>query len=101
MRGGYRQNAGRKKGFAGIEAEKARELIVRKLIISFEPIVDKAIEQATSGNQRAREWLADRAYGKLSQSMDVETDFEPFQVILTQYKDPDSTNTSSLSEIIS
>ena len=87
MRGGQREGAGRKKGFAALEAEKARELIAQKLVVSFEPIVDKAIEQAISGNQKAREWLTDRAYGKISQGMDIESDFEPFIVKVINYAD--------------
>ena len=65
MRGGYRQNAGRKKGFASIEAEKAREYIAGKLKTELGPIIDKAIKQARLGDKSAREWLVERAYGKV------------------------------------
>ena len=84
MRGGYRQNAGRKKGFAGLEAEKAREFIAQRLVIEFTPIVDKAIEQAKEGNHRAREWLTERAYGKIQQDME-DLDFEPLIIQVVDF----------------
>lgn len=71
-RGGYRVGAGRKKGFAALEAEKARELICEKLTKDFEPIINKAIEQALEGDKHARDWLTERAYGKVKTSTEVE-----------------------------
>ena len=65
--GGKREGAGRKKGFPALEAEKARLMIAEKLTNEFAPIVDKAIEQAKTGNKDARDWLTDRAYGKSMQ----------------------------------
>lgn len=70
-KGGFRIGAGRKKGFAALEAEKARELIATKLKVHLEPIVDKAIVQATEGDKFAREWLVDRAYGKAQQPVEL------------------------------
>lgn len=70
-RGGKREGAGRKKGFAALEAEQARLLIAQKLTTSFEPIVDKAIEQAIGGDKAARDWLTDRGYGKAVQAIDL------------------------------
>lgn len=86
MRGGYRQNAGRKKGFPAIEAEKAREFVAHRLVTELGLIVDKAIEQAKDGNHRAREWLVDRAYGKASQAMSIDLDGQLSQVshVLTE-----------------
>lgn len=65
--GGKRPGAGRPKGFAALEAERQRDLVAKKLVTEFEPIVDKAIEQAKGGDKFAREWLSDRAYGKSTQ----------------------------------
>ena len=66
--GGKRPGAGRKKGYAAIEAEKARVFIAKKLVEELGPIVDKAIKQAKEdGDKHAREWLTDRAFGKATQ----------------------------------
>ncbi len=72
MRGGYRQNAGRKKGFSAIEAEKARELITQKLSENLSPIIDMLIEQAKKGDIKAVHELFDRAYGKPAQESFME-----------------------------
>lgn len=64
MRGGFRENAGRKKGFSAIEAEKAREFIVEKVNASLEPIIGSLIELAKKGDIRASQVLFDRAYGR-------------------------------------
>ncbi|MEK7634926.1 MAG: hypothetical protein AAB446_00620 [Patescibacteria group bacterium] len=64
MRGGYRENAGRKIGYSAIEAEKAREYIVRRVQESLEPIVNSMIERAIKGDLKASQLLFDRAYGK-------------------------------------
>ena len=72
--GGKRPGAGRKKGSKAnhtFEAEKARALIMRKLFESLEPIIDKAIEQAKLGNHQAREWLSDRAMGRVPTAIEV------------------------------
>lgn len=61
------KKGGRPKGYPALEAEKARLMITEKLSIHFEPIVDKAIQQASQGNKDARDWLTDRAYGKPTQ----------------------------------
>lgn len=71
--GGKRPGAGRKKGFAALESEKARLMIAEKLAKQFAPIVDKAIEDAKRGDATARAWLTDRAYGKPNQAVDHTT----------------------------
>lgn len=71
--GGKREGAGRKKGFAALEAEKARQFIAEKISKELGPIVDKAVEQALTGDRYAREWLAERAWGKALQSVDHTT----------------------------
>lgn len=69
--GGKRAGAGRKKGFAALEAERQRDFVAKKLVKEFAPIVDKAISQAKDGDKYAREWLADRAYGKSMQAVEM------------------------------
>ncbi|HRH22457.1 MAG TPA: hypothetical protein PLB51_00490 [Candidatus Paceibacterota bacterium] len=71
MKGGYRKGAGRKKGFAAYEAEKAREFIVQRLSADLEPIIEKAIKQARRGDKQARTWLFERAYGKPKETVDM------------------------------
>ncbi|MEI6022680.1 MAG: hypothetical protein WCQ32_02470 [bacterium] len=71
QRGGKRIGAGRKKGVAALEHEKARELLALKLFTEFGPIVDKAIEQAKNGDPEARKWLSDRAWGRPKDTMDM------------------------------
>ena len=61
MRGGYRLGAGRKKGFAALEAEKAREYIAMRVTESLEPIVSSLIREAKKGSTRAAKELFDRA----------------------------------------
>lgn len=74
MRGGYRQNAGRKRGFSAIEVEKARELISRRLSDNLEPILDKLILQAKNGDIKATRELFDRAYGRPLSQLGFEND---------------------------
>lgn len=69
MRGGYRQNAGRKIGFSAIQAEKARELISSRLSEELTPILDILIKQAKNGDVRATRELFDRAWGRSSQDI--------------------------------
>lgn len=71
MRGGYRPNAGRKKGYSAIETEKARELIVRMVTEALEPILNSLLKQAKRGNTTAIKELLDRAYGRSSQGIDI------------------------------
>ena len=70
-RGGKRIGAGRKRGYASLEHEKARDMLAIKLAKEFGPIADKAIEQAKNGDSDARKWLMDRAYGRPKESMDM------------------------------
>jgi hypothetical protein len=82
MQGGYRENAGRKKGFSAIEAEKAREIIVRKVNESLEPILDILIIEAKKGNTRAIRELFDRAYGKSLQSVEMSEEVTSKVIVL-------------------
>jgi hypothetical protein len=61
MRGGYRPGSGRKKGFAALEAEKAREYIAMRVSESLKPIVDSLVKQAKGGSIPAIKELFDRA----------------------------------------
>jgi len=71
--GGKREGAGRPTSLATLEAQKARELLLERLIPKWGPIVDKAIEQAVEGNQQARDWLSERGLGKVTQGLDHTT----------------------------
>lgn len=64
MKGGYRPGAGRKKGLASIEAEKAHDFIAQKVSASLGPIINNLIVQAKKGNIQATKELFDRAWGK-------------------------------------
>jgi hypothetical protein len=64
MRGGYRENSGRKKGFSALEAEKAREYIVQRVNDSLEPIISALINSAKEGDNKAIQILFERAYGR-------------------------------------
>jgi hypothetical protein len=70
-RGGYRPNAGRKKGFSTLESEKAREFIVRRVNESIGPIIDSLVERGKNGDLGAIKELFDRAYGKAVQSTEI------------------------------
>ncbi len=76
MRGGYRENAGRKKGFSAIEAERAREYIVDRVNKSLEPIITSLIEKAEKGDVSAVRILFDRAYGRPNTPIEMEIQAE-------------------------
>ena len=63
-KGGYRVGSGRKKGYAALEAEKAREYIAKRLAHDLEPIISKLLLMAKNGDTKAANILLDRAYGK-------------------------------------
>lgn len=67
MRGGFRQNAGRKQGFSAKKAEEARRLLSEQLAEEIEPITKVLISQAKKGNMRAIKELFDRAWGRPQQ----------------------------------
>jgi len=68
------KKGGRKKGYASIAAEKARELLCKELDKEWAPIVRKAIEQAKGGDAIARNWLSERGYGKVAQAIVTENE---------------------------
>jgi hypothetical protein len=71
MRGGYRQNAGRKKGFAAMNAEEARKLLSVRLAQEIGPIAEALISEAKKGNIRAVKELFDRAWGRPPQDISL------------------------------
>lgn len=86
MRGGYRQNAGRKKGFNAIEAENAHKLICERLKENLGPILDILIKEAKKGDMRAIRELFDRAYGKAPQAPEIMENMEDrkINVVISQ-----------------
>lgn len=64
MRGGHREGAGRKKGFAAKQAELAPEVLAAMVIAEIEPIGKALIEAAKKGSVPAAKELFDRAFGK-------------------------------------
>ena len=65
------KKGGRPKGYAALQAEKQREYVAKQLEIHWAPIVKKTIELAENGDKAAREWLADQAFGKPKQAIDL------------------------------
>lgn len=68
MRGGYRPNSGRKKGFSAKNAEEARKLLSERLAQEIEPIANVLVSEAKKGNIRAIKELFDRAWGRVPQA---------------------------------
>jgi len=79
--GGKREGAGRKKGYAAIQAEKTRELICKALEKDIKPIVITAIKQAKQGDAVARNFLFERGYGKVAQAIVTEDENGEYQPI--------------------
>jgi hypothetical protein len=63
------RKGGRPVSEATIKAQLAREYIAEHLKQSLEPIVAKAINDAILGNDSARKWLSDRAWGMPKQDV--------------------------------
>jgi hypothetical protein len=83
--GGKRPGSGKKKGSKAshtLEAQEAKKLLIAKFHEHLEPIVMKAIAQATKGDRFAREWLSDRAWGKATQPIGGDKD-NPLVVNMT------------------
>lgn len=71
--GGKRPGAGRPKGSKGghtLQAEKAREYIIRRVISDLEPIMDALIARAKNGEVTAAKDLLDRAFGKPKETVE-------------------------------
>lgn len=66
--GGYRNGAGRKKGFAAKNTEEARKFISARLAEEIGPICDALMHKAKKGDIRAIKELFDRAWGRPTMS---------------------------------
>ncbi len=85
MRGGFRKNSGRKKGFAAKSAEEARRFLAERVAEEIEPIAIALIREAKKGNIAATKELLDRAWGKPIQSINLEK--EPFHIDLAAIRE--------------
>lgn len=74
MRGGYRENAGRKKGYSALKAEEARRIFSEMIMAEIEPIGKALIAKAKKGDVGAIKELFDRAFGRAGQSLDITTE---------------------------
>lgn len=63
------KKGGRPKGYSAIQAEKAREVLVKMVTDEIEPIGLKLIEEGKKGNIQAIKELFDRAFGKAPQAL--------------------------------
>ena len=72
MRGGYRQNAGRKQGMSAKNAEEARRVLSEMVMKEIEPIGRALIAKAKKGDVIASRELFDRAFGKAPQNLEIE-----------------------------
>ena len=73
-RNGLNNKGGRPKGSKSnhtLEAERAKIIILEKYLLALEPIVDKAIELAKAGDKAARDWLSERATGKVPNAIEL------------------------------
>lgn len=71
MRGGYREGAGRKVGFAAKNAEEARRYLSQRVMEDIEPLADLMLGKAKAGNIRALQLLLDRAWGRSRQEIEI------------------------------
>lgn len=71
MRGGYRENAGRKQGYSAKSAEEARRVLAEMVIREITPIGEALISKAKQGEVSAIRELFDRAFGKPKQDLEV------------------------------
>jgi hypothetical protein len=72
MRGGYRKNSGRKKGFAAKGAEEAHRVFSEQVAKEIIPLSQILIAKAKKGDIRAIKELFDRAWGRPPQALEIE-----------------------------
>ncbi len=72
MRGGHRQGAGRKQGFAAKNAEEARKILSEMVMDEIRPIGRALIAKAKKGDVTAVRELFDRAFGKAPQTSEID-----------------------------
>lgn len=68
-KGGYRPGAGRKKGLATIEREKAKEYIAQRIGEYMPEIFQVLVDKALEGDIQAIRELLDRGFGKPAQAI--------------------------------
>ena len=69
-------------------------------VTAVEAILIKQRQLALTGNQRAAEYLLDRAYGKPKQSIDMQTESSPTEIRLSQVETHETEVARSEQEII-
>lgn len=92
MRGGKRQGAGRKKGFAAKSAEEARRVFAELVSKEITPIAQALIKKAAKGDIRAAQLLFERAWGKAlgpEVSVSVEGGGRPVQITYVRPERPE------------
>ena len=70
-RGGWRPGGGRPKAPHTLEAEKAKALIIQRVVESLEPILKALINKAKKGDAKAAQELFNRAFGKPPQAFEL------------------------------
>jgi hypothetical protein len=68
------KKGGRPKGSKAthtLEAERAKIIILQRYLEALEPILNKAVEQAIAGDKAARDWLSERATGKVPNAIEL------------------------------
>lgn len=63
-RGGKREGAGRKKAPHTIATEAFRKRLIEKIIKEQDPIIEKLIERAKTGSEKAIEMILERVIGR-------------------------------------
>lgn len=70
-KGGYRPGAGRPKAQHTIQAEKAKQELVRMFLDAKKPIFERLIKDAVAGDPQARKELFERVWGKVRENVDL------------------------------
>lgn len=81
MRGGKRQGAGRKQGYAAKSAEEARRIFAEAVSKDIAPIAAALVKKAIKGDIRAAQVLFDRAWGRVG-SEETASPAAPRQAII-------------------
>ena len=87
MKGGKREGAGRKQGFAAKNAEEARKLLSERVAQEIGAISDALILKAKKGDIQAIKELFDRAWGRSPQNVRTENGGDPIVVQLVSYSE--------------
>lgn len=70
------KKGGRPKGFNAINAEKAKEALIKAYLERVNPINKALLDKAESGDIQAIKELHDRVYGKANQAIDMKGEVE-------------------------